>query len=374
MTHARRPLALAAALSTLGLLLTACGGEEADGAAAPATDCPTTTPVTLMMGTADLDVSYAPYGILAEQLGYFDAECLDVTIETTGSSTTTGQALMGGTAQIAMQSPDNLVIAYESDPLPIKMFHNLVPKSIYTLAVSNGSPITDFSALKGATIGVTAQSSLYNAYLQTRLAEVGLRLDDVSIVVTGYGATSMEALDSGQVDAVLAWPGLWTSYRNAGYDFTLLPEADWQNDYYGIGLGATTEYIEQNPEVIEAVSRGVAKSTVFLHENPEAAVRLFWEAYPERGPLPGQDEDAEMDKQVAVLNSSLEQMRVSDFPVDHAWGAQDAQTWQRHIDYDRAAGLLTVDVTPDELFTDEFNAAANEFDHDAIVTAAKEAE
>jgi NitT/TauT family transport system substrate-binding protein len=218
-----------------------------------------------------------------------------------------------------------------------------------------------------------ATSALFNAYLAARLQPYGLKLSDVKQVVTGFGVTPMEALKRGTVDAVLAWPGLWASYQNAGYKFTLLPEASWQSQYYGIGLGATDSYIAAHPDIVKEIGRGIAESATYLQTNPEAAIKLFWKQYPEQGIQPGQSEATALQQSQAILGSTLDEMELPSAPASHQWGTQDLATWQRQIAYDKNAGLLTKTVDPNSFFDAEFVSYYNDFDRAAIVAQAKAA-
>lgn len=376
VSHRRRSavLATSAAGAAGVLLLSACGGGSEPAVAAAAESCDSMTPVTIMMGTSDLDISYAPYASLAQELGYFAEECLDVTVTTTGASTTTAQAVVSGAADIAIQTPDSMIIAAGTDPLPIQIFHNLVPRSSYEIAVLAGGNIKADADLANAKIGYPVVSDSNKAYVAARMEEAGADVKSTKDIATGFGVTSAQALEAGEIDAFVGWPAMWASFANAGFEFDILPSPAWQNDYYGIGLGATSEYIEANPTVIEGVSRAVAKSTVYLKTNPASAITKFWEEYPQQAPLPGEDEDAARDKATTVLNGTIETMRLADFDVADPWGAQSAEAWANQIQYNKDAGLITKDLEPELFFTDEFNAAANEFDREAIVSAAEAAE
>lgn len=370
MSNARRRTACLAGLAlALPALLAGCGD---DSSAAASADCDDVTEVSIMMGTSDMDISYSPYAALADQLGYFDAECLDVTVTTSGGQTTTAQAVVGGAADIAMQTPDTLITAAESERLPIKIFHNLVPRVSYEIAVKKGSDITSDADLAGATVGFPMISDGLTGYLGTRMEDAGADVDTVQQVATGFGATYAESLKSGEIDAFVGWPGMWAAGISAGYEFDILPAPEWQNDYYGIGLGATDEYIEENPEVIESVSRAVAKSMVFLQENPDAAVELFFEAYPERAPLGGDRDKAVADTRT-LLDAAVATMRLDDFEATHAWGTQDAEAWEKQVEFNRSLGFVTKKFDVTDFFTDEFNEAANDFDRDAVVEEAKKA-
>lgn len=365
----RRVAGLATLALTLPLALAACGSDDESAALA---DCDSTTKVSIMMGTSDMDISYAPYASLAKSLGYFEAECLDVTVTTSGGQTTTAQAVIGGAADIAMQTPDTLITAAETERMPIQVFHNLVPRVSYEIAVKKGSDITSDADLADKIVGFPMLSDGMSGYLATRMADADSDAKTVEQVGTGFGATSAEALQSEKIDAFVGWPGMWAAFTSAGYDFDLLPAPEWQNDYYGIGLGATDEYIEKNPEVIEGVSRAVSKSMVFLKENPEAAVDLFWEAYPERAPLGANEDEARKDT-LMLLESAAETMRLDDFDNDHTWGVQTAEAWEKQVEFNRSIGLVSKKFDVTEFFTNEFNEAANDFDRDAIVEQADKA-
>jgi len=327
--------------------------------------------VTIVLSTSDQDVSYQPYGPLAQQLGYFADEGVDVTVETAGTNGQVLQLLLSGQAQFAQLNPDSIMLAAANGDVPIKMIYVLIRKSIYTAAVMGDSPIRDFGDLGGKTVGMPALSTALEAFTKIRMDDDGAT-GDARIVETGYGVTSMEALKSGTVDAFVAWPGLFAAYQNAGYDLRLLPYGDWQNDYYGIGLAARTDYIEANPDIVQTIATGLAKSAVFIKANPTKVVETFWEAYPTRAPMPGEDVAVAMEKDMRILGATIGQMRIDEFPADFKWGSQDTETWVRHYELLKKTGQITADLDPAKYFTNEFNDKANEFDHGAVVEAASQ--
>ncbi|MDV8071309.1 ABC transporter substrate-binding protein [Rhodococcus sp. IEGM 1366] len=370
--HRRAGVAVVAAALSVAVV-SGCSpdsGSTTAAAAAAAAECESATPVTIMMGTSDMDISYSPYALLANQLGYFAEECIDATVTTTGGQTTTQQALIGKAADITLQTPDSLVVAAEKERLPIKMFYNLIPRSTYEIVSLPGGDVTSDKDLAGAVIGLPALTDSLKAYVTARLKDAGIPTDGVQFIATGYGGTSMEALKSGQIDAFVGWPGLWAAYRNSGYEMSVLPEPSWQTDYYGMGMGALDSYIDENPEIIEGVSRALAKSSVFLSENPTQAIELFWDEFPARGPLPGEDKQKSQDQTMAVLESTMKLMDIGTAPADQQWGKQTEERWKSQVQYNIDAGLVTKDLDPNLFFTNEFNEAANDFDRAPIIEQA----
>lgn len=323
------------------------------------------TKVTIVLSTSDQDVSYEPYGPFAQQMGWFKAEGLDVTIETAPSTGQVIQLVLANNAQFGQVSPDALLLAGSQQPTALRYVYTIARKQIWGAVVLPRSPIQTFGDMKGKAIGLPSESPAINAFVGARMHDDKADLQDVKIVATGYGMTSMEALKDGTIAAFVAWPGLFASYENAGYTLRQLPDAAWQSGYYGIGLGARDDYIQQHPDVVAKIGRGLARSAVVLKTDPEAMVHAFWRAYPTRAPLPGEDEAAAMTKQLNILRATAAQMRVNDLPANFSWGSQDDETWTRHVQNLVDTRQLAKPIDPTPYYTNAFAGQYNAFDHNS---------
>ena len=324
--------------------------------------------VTIVLSTSDQDVSYEPYGPFAQQMGWFKDEGLDVTIQTAPTTGQVIQLVLSDSAQFGQVTPDALLLAGAQQALPLEYVYTIARKQIWGAVVPQDSPIKTFGDMKGKAIGFPAESPAIAAFVGARLADDHAVLQDVKIVATGYGVTSMEAMKNGTISAFVAWPGLFASYENAGYKLRQLPDAAWQGGYYGIGLGARDDYVKQHPDIVAKIGRGLARSAVALKTNPEAMVRAFWKAYPTRAPLPGEDEAAAMRKELNILRATAAQMRVNDLPANFAWGSQDDETWARHVKNLVDTKQLAAAIDPKPYYTNAFVAQYNDFDHSAAQT------
>jgi NitT/TauT family transport system substrate-binding protein len=325
------------------------------------------TKVTIVLSTSDQDVSYEPYGPYAQQMGWYKDAGLDVVIQTAPTTGQVIQLLLSGNAQFGQVTPDADLLAAQTQPLPIKIVYAMARKQIWAAAVRPDSQITTFGGLKGRVIGYPSESPAIAAFVDARMHDDGASQADTKSIATGYGVTSMEALKSGRIDAFIAWPGLFAAFQNAGYQFTVLPDAPWQSGYYGIGQGATNDYIAAHPDIIAKIGRGIAMSAVVLKTHPEAMVRAFWKAYPARAPLPGDDEALAMKKELNILHATAGQMRIDELPADFAWGSQDEATWDRHMTNLLNIGLATKRLDPSAYFTNAFAQQFNDFDHAALM-------
>ena len=139
---------------------------------------------------------------------------------------------------------------------------------------------------------------------------------------------------------------------------------------YSFNLFATQSFIEKNPVVIARMGRAVAKSTVFLMTNPEAAVRIFWKQYPDRAPKNMNDPRA-LQNDLAIIKAETREMAADELPVNFKWGSQDPATFGRIQAYLADAGQIPKAIAPTDFFTNEFAEQYNQFDHQAIVNQAK---
>jgi NitT/TauT family transport system substrate-binding protein len=319
--------------------------------------------VTIVLSTSDQDVSYQPYGPYAAQMGWYKDMGLDVTIQTAPTTGQVIQLILSGKAQFGQVTPDALLLAAQTDPVPIKYVYTMARKQIWGAVVRTDSPIKTFGDLKGRTIGYPAESPAIVAFVDARMNDHGASEVDTKRIATGYGVTSMEALKSGKIDAFIAWPGLFAAYQNAGYNFVKLPDADWQTGYYGIGQGAAADYVAAHPDIVAKIGRGIAISALVLKYHPEQMVRAFWKAYPARAPLPGDDEALAMKKELNILAATASQMRIDELPADFLWGSQDDAVWQRHMDNLLKIGLAKKRLDQKDYYTNEFATQFNAFDH-----------
>lgn len=364
---ARRRAVLAAVVASAAVVLGGCSTASSDTAGDASGG---STPVTLAIATQDLNIGY-PYATLPLAMGWFEEEGLDVEIITTGASAQTSQALVAGQADLGVMTPDSAVIARADSEIPLRNIYPFTRYNDYQFAVLPDSEIESVADLGGRTVGQLDMGSggvpIAHAYYE----DAGLQVEDVSELAVGYGSSAASALTGGQVDAVIGFSGMWPRLQNEGFDFRMLPRADWQANMYGFSLYGTDDFIADNANVVEGIGRAISKSMVFLKANPEAGVRIFWEQYPDRAPA-DTDDPAALAADMAILEATLDSMGVTDNPADFAWGSQDPANWDFHVDFLSNAGLLEGEVAPEDLFDNSFVDAYNDFDHEAITKQATE--
>jgi NitT/TauT family transport system substrate-binding protein len=325
--------------------------------------------VTYAVATADLNIGY-PYATLPRALNYFEQEGLDVDIVPGQSSATITQLLLSGRADVGLAQPDPVVVQRVHNKLPLVSFYAICRRGTNRFVVNPDSPIRSVYDLKGKTVGVNDLGSGGVTYLRARLKEAGMSLKDVQLISVGYGTPSFEALKNKTVDAEVSFTGGIARQHMAGYAVRVLPTTEDEMDQYSFNLFATQSFITNNPDVIAKIGRATAEATVFLMTNPEAAVRVFWKQYPDRAPKDPNDPKA-LQNDLAIIQSQVRDMAADQLPVDFQWGSQQAGIFGKIESYLADAGQISNPIAATDFFTNAFAEQYNQFDHQMIVSQAR---
>lgn len=131
--------------------------------------------------------------------------------------------------------------------------------------------------------------------------------------------------------------------------------------------------IDSDPAMVEAISRGAAKATLFAQTNPDCTRRIHWAKFPSTKPT-GAEEAKLAAWDLALLNSQLETMAAAhQLHGGKLIGAMDPASYGRMQDFMKKENLIKRTVPPESLLIDKpgFLEAINRFDRDAVIAAAK---
>jgi len=229
------------------------------------------TPVVFSLDFIPLGRHAAWYAALGE--GYFEEEGLDVTIIPAQGTAQVMQAIASNTAQFGFVDLPGVVLAQAggTDIKMISVNYQKSPYAIFTLA--NGADVTELSQLEGLSLGSGA-GSITPQVIAGFMAQNGLDSSTLQIVNVAPPARASTLL-TGQVPAieffVMARPGLEAGAADAGTELRTFLLADHGLDLYSNGIGATSAYLEQNPEIAAGFVRAALRGWEFTFANPEAA-------------------------------------------------------------------------------------------------------
>jgi NitT/TauT family transport system substrate-binding protein len=228
--------------------------------------------LTLAVGGKNL-FYYLPLTI-AEQLGYFKAEGLDVTIVDFAGGAKALQAVVGGSADVVsgafehtinMQSKGQFMRAFVLQGATPQIVLGINPKTM-----PNYKGIAD---LKGKKVGVSAPGSSTNVMVNFLLAKAGLKPSDVSIIGVGTGSGAVAAMRSGQIDAMSNLDPVITLLLRSGdvkiVSDTRLP-AESEKVFGGpmpAGcLYAPQSFIDKNPATVQALTNAMVRADKWIQK------------------------------------------------------------------------------------------------------------
>lgn len=228
------------------------------------------TQLTLAVGGKNL-LYYLPLTV-AEQLGYFKAEGLDVTIVDFAGGSKALQAVIGGSADVVSGAFEHTInMQFKGQFLRAFALQGLAPQIVLGINPKTLPNFKTMADLKGKKIGVTAPGSSTNVMVNFVLAKAGLKPSDVSIVGVGAGNGAVAAMRSGQIDAISNLDPVITLLQRSG-DLKIVSDtrivAQSEKVFGGpmpAGcLYAPQTFIDKNPNTTQALTNAIVRADKWI--------------------------------------------------------------------------------------------------------------
>jgi NitT/TauT family transport system substrate-binding protein len=242
--------------------------------------------VSIAVGGKNL-LYYLPLTI-AEQLGYFKDEGLQVEISDFAGGAKALQALVGGSADVVsgayehtinMQSKGQYITAF--------VLQGRAPQIVFGVSTKSMPNFKSIADLKGKKIGVTAPGSSTNMMANFVLAKAGLKPTDVSFIGVGAAAGALAAFRSGQIDAMANLDPVITMLQQKNEmkviaDTRTLKDT---NEIFGGPMPAATLYaseafLKKNPNTSQALANAMVRALKWLQTaGPSEIIKVVPETY-----------------------------------------------------------------------------------------------
>ena len=311
----------------------------------------------------------APYAI-ATKLGWFKEAGITVELVPLPGSTDCVKAVATSQVQYALPSIEPVAII-RPQGVKIKNFYTAYQGNIYGIVVPAESPVQKFTDLKGKSIGVTSMASAGVIIARALAATNGLDPDrDIKIVVAGEAAQTAALLRSGDVQALSQFDTQYALTENAGAKLRFL---DKDNEaiarFPSNGFIALEETLAKDRAQAVALTQAYAKGTVFAMTNPEAAVRILWEIYPQTKAT-GKDEATALRDDLKTLEARARNWRLEAGGVTK-WGENSEANYGSYVDFLLKNGVIKEKVAVADLITNALIDDINKFDANAIKATAQ---
>jgi NitT/TauT family transport system substrate-binding protein len=230
---------------------------------------------------------YLPLTI-AEQLGYFKEEGLDLKISDFAGGAQSLRAVVGGSADVVSGAYEH-TINMQANKQSLMAFVQLgrLPQIVIGLATAKAANYKSPKDLKGLKVGVSAPGSSTNILFNYFISRDGLKPNDVSIIGVGLGATAIAAIKSGQIDVISNTDPMITKLEQEG---AIKIIADWRTvkgteQTFGgqlpaASLYAPTKFIKENPNTVQALTNAIVRADKWLvHASATDVVKVVPESY-----------------------------------------------------------------------------------------------
>lgn len=213
--------------------------------------------------------NYTPYSVvkLAQDLGYYKQNGVEVEITAYRGGSTAQEALIEGSADIIVHFPASVALAVKKGVKERIIGVGEIKPTGWHLMVANNSPIKTLKDLDGKTIGVSATGGATASYSQWIARDAGIHIQLVPVGSTGL----VPSLKSGKVDACLfhagiALPLLAKDEARSIYDLSTMeptvPDV-WV---------APQQLIDSNPKAIAATLRAIYQATDYMQKHRAYAI------------------------------------------------------------------------------------------------------
>lgn len=302
-----------------------------------------------------------PYFAVAEELGYFADEGLEVELQVTSGSAASYKALVTGQVDFAFTQPaqvlNGLVLGEETTSL-----YTAYQGHVYQLVVPVDSPYQRVADLKGTTTGISSLAGGQYAYLLATLENAGLSVgpgQDVELAEVGRGGAAAVSLQDKRISAYSGSFVDTMAIELKGIPLRRLMEGPTAT-FFSDSLVARTSDLTADPQAAIGLARAIAKATQFCFDNTEACWNSISKMVPDNAKSP------EFTK--PLLNAVLGLHE----PKDEAkgWGHQDPEAWQAIHDFLMNSEQLKRKVDVSRAFTNAYIDEINEFDAAAVTADA----
>jgi NitT/TauT family transport system substrate-binding protein len=214
---------------------------------------------------------------LAQELGYYRDEGIDVELQDFAGGAKALQALVGGSADVVSGFYDH-TIQMAADGREFVSFVTMLrfPGMVLAISPQSAAEVTTIGDLKGRVVGVTSAGSSSQILLAYVLQRHGVAADAVSVTSIGAAATAVAAMEHGKVAAaVMADPSFtMLARRNPAVRVLAdmrtaagVKEAFGTDTYPASVLYSSGDWIRANRDTAERLARAITRTLSWMHSH-----------------------------------------------------------------------------------------------------------
>ena len=266
----------------------------------------------------------APF-LIGIDKGYYQAEGLDVTIDTAAGSIEPIMRVASGAYDMGFGDINTLIKFRDQNPnMPIKAVFMVYNRAPFSIVARKSRGVTIPKDLEGKKLGAPAADG---AFAQWKIFAQANGIDASKVAVENMGFPVREPmLAAGQVDAITGFSfSSYINLKDRGVpldDIVVLLMADYGVDLYGNAIIVNPKFATDHPDAVKGFLRAFLKALKSTVKDPSAAVESVIK----------RNDAAKKDVELERLNMALHDNILTPEARADGLGAVDAARLDKAID------------------------------------------
>jgi NitT/TauT family transport system substrate-binding protein len=268
-----RRLLIGFAVGALLVATTACGSSESPGSSGPSgsgkgSGSGTTT---LKVGVIPI-VDVAPL-YLGQEKGFYSKRGIKLELTTAQGGAAIVPGVVSGQFQFGFSNMTSLMIA-QTNNVPVKAVVNgasstgVEGEDFGALTVKKGSAIKTAKDLEGKKVAVNTLKNINETAVRESVRKAGGDPDKVKFVELAFDQMPA-ALDKGQIDAAMVVEPALATIKGQGGSEIASSLVDVAKGLTVAMYFTSTQYAQQNPELVKKFQEATAESLAYASEHPD---------------------------------------------------------------------------------------------------------
>src|SRR5205085_8283345 len=261
----------------LVLILAACGSSTTTTTTTNGTTT-TVTHLSIMVGGLSKQI-YLP-NELAQRLGYFTQQGLNVTLIDEASGQSAEDEVLAGQVDAGSGSYNHTIeLQAAGKQMECVVQLNVAPGEAEMVSSKEAGTIRSATDLAGKNLGVTELGSGTQTLTTVILHNVGIKQDQVHFIPVGAGDTFIAAMQQGKIDAGMTTEPTISRLISSGVGKVLVdlrsPEstqAALGGSYPFISLFMNNSYVNSHKDVVQKIVNAYVKTLKWMHTHTAAEI------------------------------------------------------------------------------------------------------
>ena len=257
--------------------LAACGSGTGSNSSGGGGAAGSPASLKIMVGGLNKQI-YLP-NMLAQQLGYFKEQNLDVTLIDEASGQSSEEQVLSGNVDAGSGSYNHTIELQAAGKSMETVVQLQVAPGEAEVVSSKTGGISSVSDLAGKNLGVTELGSGTQTLTMALLGKAGITSDQAHFIPVGAGDTFIAGMQQGKIDAGMTTEPTISRVVSTGLGKVLIdmrtPEATRAalgGDYPFISVFMTTDYVNSHKDVVQRLVNAYVKALKYIATHTAAQI------------------------------------------------------------------------------------------------------